>query len=322
MNLGEFGTPASNFGVHGVAGGPSGSHPTRPRGVYGESLNGIGVAGVSHDDAGVSGASFDDSGVEGWSKNRNGVFAHSDTGIGLVVEGAQTAATFDGDLSVDGDAACVNLVVSAGLTVGGNLTVKGRLTKSAGSFRIDHPLDPVNKDLFHSFVESPDMLNIYSGEVTLDTFGEAHVELPVWFEALNRDFRYQLTSIGGPAPNLHVAETIRHNRFGIAGGSLGLAVSWQVTGVRHDAYAEAHRIPVEVCKAEIGRASEPSQMDGRPVSKSTDVVTPDWQRILTRLVAYKQVGDFMARARCLIRLFRAPTLHAAHKRDSPAAAER
>jgi hypothetical protein len=127
----------------------------------------------------------------------------------------------------------------------GNVQVVGTLSKSAGSFKIDHPLDPENKYLNHSFVESPDMMNIYNGNVTLDANGEAWVELAEWFQALNRDFRYQLTPIGGPGPNLYIAQEIENNRFKIAGGEAGLKVSWQVTGIRHDAYAEAHRIQVE-----------------------------------------------------------------------------
>jgi hypothetical protein len=94
-------------------------------------------------------------------------------------------------------------------------------------------------------VESPDMMNIYNGNVTLDTNGGAWVELPAWFESLNRDFRYQLTAIGAPGPNLYVAQEIAGNRFQIAGGQPGLKVSWQVTGIRRDAYAEANRIRVE-----------------------------------------------------------------------------
>jgi hypothetical protein len=126
-----------------------------------------------------------------------------------------------------------------------NLTVVGNVSKGSGSFKIDHPLDPANKYLYHSFVESPDMMNVYNGNVTLDANGEAWVELPDWFEALNRDFRYQLTPIGAPGPNLYIAEEVQDNRFQIAGGESGMTVSWQVTGIRHDPYAEAHRIPVE-----------------------------------------------------------------------------
>jgi len=69
--------------------------------------------------------------------------------------------------------------------------------------------------------------------------------LPDWFDALNKDFRYQLTSIGAPGPNLYVSQEISGNHFAIAGGKPGAKVSWQVTGTRQDAWANAHRIPVE-----------------------------------------------------------------------------
>ncbi|MFN8499759.1 MAG: hypothetical protein U0641_18045 [Anaerolineae bacterium] len=127
----------------------------------------------------------------------------------------------------------------------GNVRVIGTLSKSAGAFKIDHPLDPANKYLSHSFVESPDMMNVYNGNATLDEKGEAWVALPDWFEALNRDFRYQLTAIGAPGPNLYVAAEVADHRFKIAGGSPNGKVSWQVTGIRHDAYARAHPIVVE-----------------------------------------------------------------------------
>jgi hypothetical protein len=97
--------------------------------------------------------------------------------------------------------------------------VIGNLSKGGGSFKIDHPLDPANKYLYHSFVESPDMMNVYNGNVVLDANGEAVVVLPDWFEALNRDFRYQLTCIGGFAP-VYIAEEIANNQFKIAGGEV------------------------------------------------------------------------------------------------------
>ena len=135
----------------------------------------------------------------------------------------------------------------------GNVQIDGNLSKSGGDFKIDHPLDPANKYLYHSFVESPDMMNIYNGNITLDQNGEAVVTMPKWFNALNRDFRYQLTPIGAPGPNLYIAEEVKGNHFKIGGGSPGMKVSWQVTGIRRDAWAEAHRIPVEVEKPEKER---------------------------------------------------------------------
>ena len=127
----------------------------------------------------------------------------------------------------------------------GGVNIFGTLTKSSGAFRIDHPLDPENKYLYHSFVESPDMMNIYNGNVILDENGKAWVEMPNWFEALNIEYRYQLTPIGTPGPNLYVAKEVSDNRFKIAGGQAGMEVSWQITGIRNDTFARENRIPVE-----------------------------------------------------------------------------
>lgn len=131
----------------------------------------------------------------------------------------------------------------------GDVEVTGNISKGGGSFKIDHPLDPQGKYLYHSFVESPDMMNVYNGNVELNANGEAVVQLPDYFEALNKDFRYQLTAIGSPGPNLYVANEISGNTFKISGGEAGMKVSWQVTGVRNDKYAQAHRINVEEDKA-------------------------------------------------------------------------
>jgi len=126
--------------------------------------------------------------------------------------------------------------------------VNGTVSKGGGSFKIDDPLDPANKTLSHSFVESPDMMNIYNGNVVTDGHGRATVELPAYFESLNRDFRYQLTVIGQFAQAI-VVEKVHDNRFVIRTSKPGVEVSWQVTGIRHDAYANAHRIPVEEVKS-------------------------------------------------------------------------
>jgi hypothetical protein len=136
---------------------------------------------------------------------------------------------------------------STGMSIKGNLTVTGSVSKGSGSFKIDHPLDPANSYLSHSFVESPDMMNIYNGNTTTDKDGFATVTLPSYFEALNQDFRYQLTVIGRFAQAI-VAKEIRDNQFTIQTDQPLTRVSWQVTGVRHDAYAQAHRVPVEETK--------------------------------------------------------------------------
>lgn len=153
-----------------------------------------------------------------------------------------------------GNLAVTSLGAGGTIILEGNVQVTGTLSKGGGSFQIDHPLDPANKYLYHSFVESPDMMNVYNGNVTTDRRGLATVQLPKYFEALNRDFRYQLTVIGQFAQAI-VAKEIDQNRFTIRTNRPGVKVSWQVTGIRHDAYADAHRIPVEEDK--------PAQEQGR-----------------------------------------------------------
>ena len=151
----------------------------------------------------------------------------------------------------------------------GDVELTGRLHKSGYStFKIDHPLDPGNKYLYHSAVESPDLKNFYDGLVTLDGKGEAKIELPDWFGAVNKDIRYQLTPIGGPGPNLCIAEEIsesntnysnqgssgsKKSHFKIAGGTSGIKVSWQVTGIRNDPYAKAYPLQVEEDKPDKER---------------------------------------------------------------------
>ena len=128
----------------------------------------------------------------------------------------------------------------------GDVQINGTLYKSAGSFKIDHPLDPANKYLSHSFVESPDMKNIYDGVAELDGSGEAWIELPEYFEALNRDFRYQLTCISGFAP-VYIAKKIAGNRFKIAGA----LPDWKSPG-RSPASA---RMPMPTLTAFLWRSS-------------------------------------------------------------------
>jgi trimeric autotransporter adhesin len=129
----------------------------------------------------------------------------------------------------------------------GNIDVTGSSANNADDLKIDHPLDPANQYLFHSAVESSEMMNIYTGNVTTDSQGWATVQLPDWFEALNTDFRYQLTVIGQFAQAI-VASEIGHNQFGIRTDKPNVKVSWQVTGVRQDAYANANPLVVEQAK--------------------------------------------------------------------------
>ena len=96
------------------------------------------------------------------------------------------------------------------------------------------------------------MKNMYDGVVTLNDQGEAWVDLPQWFEAINANLCYQLTALGTPAPGLYIAQKMQANRFKIAGGSPHMEVAWQVTGIRQDPVANANRIvPEEEKSAEV-----------------------------------------------------------------------
>jgi hypothetical protein len=248
--------PPTGYGVSGLSNngdgvyGESRSGSRGAAGVYGYSGNTCGVYGQSDSNVGVYGTSNAGYGVLGQSDSAYGVYAFSNTSYGLYARGESGLAAL----------------------LEGNVTISGNLQKAGGSFRIDHPLDPANKYLSHSFVESPDMKDIYDGVVVLDEMGEAVIELPDWFGALNKDFRYQLTAIGAPGPNLYIAEEISdgviigyggnanstsnggcNNRFKIAGGTPNMKVSWQVTGIRKDPWANAHRIRVEEDKPDKER---------------------------------------------------------------------
>jgi len=251
-----IGTSGTNAGVVGGSGGTG----LGGFGVLGEGFgsNGIGTGGSSNVFGTVANSfiGFVPLGVIGDSDVGYAVVAASDHGNALV---AVTGSNTTNDTAVINNLGGGFPLYAAGtggsmfLDGGGNLNVSGAITAGTKDFKIDHPLDPANKYLYHASVESSEMMNIYTGAARMDASGSALVSLPDWFEAVNGDFRYQLTAIGEPAPNLHIAREITNNQFMIAGGQPGMKVSWQVTGVRHDAYAKAHPLEVSVEKAENER---------------------------------------------------------------------
>jgi len=225
-----------------------------------------GVEGISTIGLGVRGESASGTGVYGKSGNPSLVFGGD--GIGVygtsgVDNGKAVLAIATG---IDGFG--VYAIGDAGLAghFSGDVEITGNLSKGGGSFKIDHPLNPANQYLYHSFVESPDMMNVYNGNVTTDDKGDAIVTLPDYFQALNRDFRYQLTPIGQFAQAM-VSSEIEDNRFSIKTDKPNVKVSWQVTGIRQDPYANAHRIPVEEDKpaSEKGKYLHPTEW-GQPES--------------------------------------------------------
>jgi hypothetical protein len=247
----SYGVYASSTGGHGLRGDSVSGY-----GVLGDSRGtlpaisgtnrgtGAGVEGRGDDSLGVEGRSISGTGVRGTSGSGTGVRGVStseERGFGVVAQG-RVAGFFAGPVNVFGDLTVFN----------GNKP-----------FKIDHPLDPQNKYLLHNAVESPERKNVYDGLARLDEDGQAWVELPEWFEALNGDVRYQLTALGGSAPNLHVAEEVSENRFKIAGGEEGMKVCWQLTGSRKDPWAAANPFEVEQEKPqeERGRYLDPSLYD-------------------------------------------------------------
>ena len=199
------------------------------------------MLGESDNNIGVYGNSASGTGVYGQSASKYGLYGECNSGVGAGIYAKNTVTTsyagiFEGNVKITRD-----------------LYILGTLHKSAGAFRIDHPLDPANKYLSHSFVESPDMMNIYNGNVITDASGNAVINLPNWFEALNKDFRYQLTIVGEEFAQTRVSQKISDNQFRIKTDKPNIEVSWQVTGIRKDAYAEQHRIKVEELKPERER---------------------------------------------------------------------
>ena len=223
-------------------GGTGGASPnTTPGGV---GLVGFGGS-ASNGNGGTGGSLI--GGVSTAGNGGDGLFAVGALGVGTGKKGGR------GIVAIPGGGAGGATAGLAGEFLG-DVEISGNLAKGGGSFKIDHPLDPENKYLYHSFVESPDMMNIYNGNVTTDHNGEAVVDLPEWFEALNKSFRYQLTVIGTFAQAI-VSQKVRENKFVIQTSAPGVEVSWQVTGIRKDKFAERNRIPVEQMKTEEERGS-------------------------------------------------------------------
>jgi hypothetical protein len=227
-NWGALGSGVT-YGLEGIANGTSGT----TYGVYGSaagSSNGIGVYGTASQ-VGVQGTSAHVA-VQGNNGTADGAYGVAGYGYLTGVYGQAPIASG-----------------SYGVACDGNMRVSGTINPAAVVQQIDHPQDPEHKWLSHGMVAAPEPLNVYRGTVTLDATGGATVRLPSYFSAFNQNESYQLTAVGAAAPNLHIAQKVTGNQFRIAGGVPGQEVSWQVSGVRKDAYAAAHPLKVESRKS-------------------------------------------------------------------------
>jgi hypothetical protein len=308
-NLGSADSPRGGRGIRGLgAGGDDEIFPEEnfagggefagPNGVVGYPTfaEGAGVAGFTGDVGGVGvyGASTAKPGVAGLFRN---LTADAGPAVRALADGSgdqafanlpTAAGEFAGKVGLLGIGSTTGVWARSTSDIGfalfaqgrmdvtgnaefrRNVAVSGTLTKGSGTFKIDHPLDPENRYLSHSFVESPDMKNVYDGVAVTDDTGRAIVDLPDYFEALNRDPRYQLTVIGAPAdsfPLVRIAEGVNDNRFVIRTSEPGVKVSWQVTGIRRDAFAVRNPVVVEEEKsmADRGRYLHPEAF-GQPAS--------------------------------------------------------
>jgi hypothetical protein len=209
--------------------------------------------------------------LQSGSANISGAINAGGTGAGFGLSISQPPTSDGVEIYVNSTSASRYLFLVDGngpgfsITADGHVAVSGILSKGGGSFKIDHPLDPQNKYLYHSFVESPDMMNIYNGNIITDDEGVADVQLPDYFETLNQDFRYQLTVIGEFAQAI-IYKKITGNKFSIKTDKPNIEVSWQVTGVRHDPFAEQNRIKTEVSKEpeNIGKYLHPEAYGRSP----------------------------------------------------------
>jgi trimeric autotransporter adhesin len=237
-NGGDVGAPGV-VGTGGGAGNPNGSTGGGPgvAGFGGAGDNpgeGVAATGGNGDNGG---AGLFANGGSGSFRGGTGVIALGQSAYGIPPDGdGLVATTADGGTIKGADAYAGNFT--------GDVNVTGTIFAGTKDFKIDHPLDPANKYLVHTSVESSEMKNIYDGNVTTDGEGQATVQLPGWFQALNTDFRYQLTVIGQFAQAI-VGRKIENNQFEIRTSMPNVEVSWQVTGVRQDPYAKTHPLTIE-----------------------------------------------------------------------------
>ncbi|MCW5935165.1 MAG: hypothetical protein KIT45_12850 [Fimbriimonadia bacterium] len=233
--------------------------------------HGIGVYGTAsgEEGTGVSGHATSTSG------SATGVYGTcmSSVGrgiLGIALSGTGSAAGVVGQSNSTYGRGVVGWVNS---TTGTNYGVYGHSNSSDGygvyasgrmgasgtkSFQIDHPLHPDTHFLRHFCTEAPEPLNVYSGNVVTDSQGSATIHLPDYFEAINRDFRYQLTVIGSFAHAI-VEREITNNQFTIRTDRPHVKVSWRVEATRNDLWVQRNGFQSEQEKSskERGRYLHP-----------------------------------------------------------------
>ena len=245
----------SNIGIHGSS--------NSDYGMYGTSNSWIGVFGESGSSYGVIGRTY--------NPDNYGVFAENKGNSSNIICGLASGSY---GLYTNSQIAASDLNLSYNLSVSGETYLHNLHVSGSKDFCIDHPMDPANKYLIHSCIESPDRMNIYNGNVITDGSGSAVVNLPSYFQTLNIDYRYQLTVIGQFAQAI-VENEISNNQFTIKTDKPNVKVSWQVTGIRNDVYAKSNPMVVEKEKPanERGKYLEP-ELYGQPKEKGIHYLKP------------------------------------------------
>jgi hypothetical protein len=258
--VGVFGEATATSGsVYGVQGRSS---STSGAGVFGEATATSGsVYGVQGRSSSTSGVGVFGEATATTGNTYGGLFQNpSSSGTGVYGYAQATTGTNFGVVGRSESPSGRGVVGVAEASTGTNYGVLGRTNSANGwgvyangrlgasgtkAFQIDHPLRPETHFLNHFCIEAPEPYNLYRGTVTLDAQGEAWVQLPDYFEAINRDASYHLTPIGAAMPNLHVAVEIQGNRFKIAGGAPFKKVSWEVKAVRNDPWVQQYGYQTE-----------------------------------------------------------------------------
>ncbi|GIV11586.1 MAG: hypothetical protein KatS3mg020_1077 [Fimbriimonadales bacterium] len=269
-------TSGATYGVYGRSASPDGT------GVYGYASATSGAAygvygrSASPDGTGVYGIATATSGF-----TRGGYFrSDSPSGFGVYGEVSATSSfTYGGwfeSASIDGIGVYGLAAATSGATYGVVGSTQSPASRAYGvfggepiggaghavyaygtfaatgtkSFQIDHPLMPETHYLNHFCAEAPEPMNFYSGNIVTDAQGYAVVQLPDYFESINRDFRYQLTVIDSSDDFIlaKVVREIQNNQFVIRTSKPFVKVSWEVKAIRNDRWVQEYGYQTEQAK--------------------------------------------------------------------------
>jgi len=135
-------------------------------------------------------------------------------------------------------------------TVGPNQVRAAAFSTGTLVFTMDHPDDPMNKILNQHAMGSDEAILFYRGTVILDAGGKAVVNLPNYFNKINRNPMIQLTGVGSPDV-VYVADKIKDGHF-VVGGKPGMEVYWAVTAERTDIHARIAYVKTPVVQEKTG----------------------------------------------------------------------